>query len=112
MLGFYIGSYASKEEKGILFCQLNPETGEMKVEDGIAGIANPSFLALNKDKTRLYSVSEEENFQGEPSGGLASYKIDNGINNVPAKIIQLRLIISIIKYPKTPPITIPPGNHT
>ena len=43
MLGFYIGSYASKEEKGILFCQLNPETGEMKVEDGIAGIANPSF---------------------------------------------------------------------
>ena len=79
MLGFYIGSYASKEEKGILFCKLNPDTGEMKIEDGIAGIANPSFLALNKDRTRLYSVSEEENFQGEPSGGLASYRIDNGI---------------------------------
>ena len=80
MLGFYIGSYASKEEKGILFCKLNPDTGEMKIEDGIAGIANPSFLALNKDRTRLYSVSEEENFQGEPSGGLASYKIVYGIN--------------------------------
>ena len=69
-----------KEEKRDFILSMNPETGEMKVKDGIARIANPSFLALNKDKTRLYSVSEEENFQGEPSGGLASYKIDNGIN--------------------------------
>src|SRR5258708_15726073 len=39
-------------------------------------IRNPSWLASNPAQTRLYAVSEIDNFQGTRSGAVVSYAID------------------------------------
>jgi 6-phosphogluconolactonase (cycloisomerase 2 family) len=39
-------------------------------------IRNPSWLAFNPTQTRLYAVSEIDNFQGMRSGAVVSYAID------------------------------------
>ena len=39
-------------------------------------IRNPTWLALNPAQTRLYAVSEIDNYQGTRSGAVVSYAID------------------------------------
>ncbi len=39
-------------------------------------IRNPTWLALNPAQTRLYAISEIDNFQGTRNGAVASYAID------------------------------------
>ncbi|WP_274648412.1 lactonase family protein [Paenibacillus humicola] len=67
---FYVGSYASESEEGILLCRLNGETGELVKVAGTAGIENPSFLALNRSANRLYAVSETS------EGHVAGFAVD------------------------------------
>lgn len=69
-LPVYVGTYASKEEKGIHLCGLNPETGALRLIHGTSGIENPSFLILNEEASRLYAVSEQS------QGGVAAYAVD------------------------------------
>src|SRR5258708_34320415 len=40
-------------------------------------IRNPTWLAVNPAQTRLYAVSEIDNYQGMHSGAIVSYAIDN-----------------------------------
>jgi len=80
--GFYIGSYASEEAEGVLYCHLDPASGELRVEGGMSGVENPSFLALNRQRTRLYCVSEGESFQGSPYGGVAACGLE-GESSIP-----------------------------
>ncbi|MGO4276798.1 lactonase family protein, partial [Paenibacillus sp. TAF58] len=37
---------------------------------------NPSFLAFNKDRTRLYAVSELAEYEGLAGGAVAAYEIN------------------------------------
>jgi 6-phosphogluconolactonase (cycloisomerase 2 family) len=43
----------------------------------IDDIRNPSWLAVNAAQTRLYAVSEIDNYQGMHSGAVVSYAIDH-----------------------------------
>ena len=42
----------------------------------IDDIRNPTWLAVNPARTRLYAVSEIDNYQGSRSGAVVSYAID------------------------------------
>lgn len=66
----YVGSYASAEEGGIHLAALNKETGELKLIHSTPGIENPSFVIVNEEGTRLYSVAELED------GQVAAYEIN------------------------------------
>jgi len=46
---------------------------QMQVVDDIR---NPSWLAVNPAQTRLYAISEIDNFQGTHSGAVVTYAID------------------------------------
>lgn len=69
----YVGAYTGEDEEGITAFQLQNDGGKLKRLHGIAGIANPSFLTLNADRTRLYAVSEAP----DGDGYIASFAINS-----------------------------------
>lgn len=56
----YVGSYTTPERQGhgngINVYRVDARTGAFKHVQTLGGLENPSFLAINKDRTRLYSV--------------------------------------------------------
>lgn len=66
----FTGSYSSSEHEGICLLLFDSEVGNLKRLDGISGIENPSFLALDSQRFRLFAVGEVAD------GVVASYTID------------------------------------
>jgi 6-phosphogluconolactonase len=57
----YVGAYTEPgygHAEGIGLFAFDPATGELDLLRTITGVPNPSFLALNADRTRLYAVNE------------------------------------------------------
>ena len=56
----YVGSYTTPGRQGhgngINVYKVDPRIGAFRHVQTLGGLENPSFLALNKDRTRLYSV--------------------------------------------------------
>ena len=73
----YVGSY-TPNGGGIYLFRLDPATAAMTQLQVIDDIRNPSWLAVNPAQTRLYAVSEIDNYQGARSGAIVSYAIDDG----------------------------------
>lgn len=77
---FYVGTYTRPEghvngnAKGIYKIQVNESTGEIKDEQIVAQLINPSFLAYAPNKKYLYAVSELAQV-GEPVGFLYAFKV-------------------------------------
>lgn len=67
---FYAGSYAEENSEGIYLCELDSNTGALRLLHAASGIKNPSFLTVNQEHTRLYAVSEQS------EGAVFSYEID------------------------------------
>lgn len=53
-----IGSYGTKEESTIHWLIFDTAKGSFHEVMNYKGIENPSYLTINKDKTRLYAISE------------------------------------------------------
>lgn len=53
----FIGTYTTKDSKGIYLYKLNTETGDSKLI-GETPIANPSYLAIGNNGRNVYAVSE------------------------------------------------------
>jgi len=71
----YIGTYTDGKSQGIYRSELNLDTGEMAPVELAAELKNPSFQAISPGNEYLYSVSEIEEYQGQPGGGVAAFKI-------------------------------------
>ncbi|MDR0395380.1 MAG: lactonase family protein [Tannerella sp.] len=54
----FVGTYAKESDDGIFLYRFNTEDGSATFANKVSGIGNPSYLALDKDETLLYSVSE------------------------------------------------------
>lgn len=73
----YVGSYTTPERNGqgngINVYRVDPRAGAFRHVQRLGGLENPSFLAINRDGTRLYSVhgdrSEVNSFTIEPQTG-------------------------------------------
>ena len=72
----YVGTY-TPNGGGIYLFRLDPATAELTQLQVIDDIRNPTWLAVNAAQTRLYAVSEIDNYQGMHSGAVVSYAIDN-----------------------------------
>jgi 6-phosphogluconolactonase (cycloisomerase 2 family) len=71
----YVGTY-TPNGGGIYLFRIDPLTAALTQLQVIDDIRNPTWLALNPAQTRLYAVSEIDNFQGMHSGAVISYAID------------------------------------
>jgi 6-phosphogluconolactonase len=87
---FYVGTYTSGRSEGIYLCSLDRESGEIKQLGTVKGVANPSFLAIDRHRRYLYAVNEVNVFGGKPSGAVSAFRIDaktgmlNFINQQPS----------------------------
>jgi len=91
----FVGTYTQKlghvdgKASGIYVCRLDLKSGALTVVDSTTDIANPSFLTLSPNKTRLYAVGENGGKPGQPFGSVAAYQVSpegklTKINEVPS----------------------------
>ena len=71
----YVGTY-TPNGGGIYLFRLDPVTAALTQLQVIDDIRNPSWLTVHAEQTRLYAVSEIDNFQGTHKGAIVSYAID------------------------------------
>ncbi len=72
----YVGTY-TPNGGGIYLFRMDPVTAALTQLQVVDDIRNPSWLAVNPAQTRLYAVSEIDNYQNAHSGAVVSYAIDN-----------------------------------
>ncbi len=61
---------------GIDVHRMDGATGKLTHLGTTTGIANPSFLALDAQRARLFAVQEIDQFDGQPGGAASAYSID------------------------------------
>jgi 6-phosphogluconolactonase len=74
---FYVGCYNEDGADGLHQFQCNFLSGEMSLVKSVNSIKNPSFLAINAQKGRLYAVSETIQTEKAEGGQLASFDISD-----------------------------------
>jgi 6-phosphogluconolactonase len=72
----FVGTYTSGKSEGIYRCRFDPTSGALKVESVTKGVVNPSFLAIDRPRGRLFAVNEISDFEGKPSGSVTAFAID------------------------------------
>ncbi len=72
----YVGTY-TPNGGGIYLFRMDPVSAALTQLQVVDDIRNPSWLAVNPAQTRLYAVSEIDNYQNTHSGAVVSYAIDN-----------------------------------
>lgn len=74
----YVGTYTGPKSKGIYLFRLRPEGSEPFLEPlGLAAeFPQPSFLAFDPTRRRLFAVNESGSWSGRPVGSVASFAID------------------------------------
>ncbi|MFP6873423.1 MAG: beta-propeller fold lactonase family protein [Verrucomicrobiales bacterium] len=73
----YFGTYTrGKESEGIYLAKLDVESGRLSSPKLAASADNPSFLAITPDASHLIAVEETNDFEGNKSGSLVSFGID------------------------------------
>jgi 6-phosphogluconolactonase (cycloisomerase 2 family) len=71
----YIGTF-TPNGGGIYLFRMDRATGALTQLKVFDDIRNPSWLAVNPSQTRLYAVSEIDNYAGTHNGAVVSYAID------------------------------------
>jgi 6-phosphogluconolactonase len=73
----YVGTY-TPNGGGIYLFRIDRTSGALTQLQVVDDIRNPSWLAVNPAQTRLYAVSEIDNYEGSRNGAVVSYAIDAG----------------------------------
>jgi 6-phosphogluconolactonase len=71
----YVGTY-TPNGGGIYLFRVDRASGALTQLQVVDDIRNPSWLAVNSAQTRLYAISEIDNFEGTRNGAVVSYAID------------------------------------
>jgi 6-phosphogluconolactonase len=71
----YVGTY-TPNGGGIYLFRVERATAALMQMQVVDDIKNPSWLALNPAQTRLYAISEIDNYQGAHDGAVVTYAID------------------------------------
>jgi 6-phosphogluconolactonase len=73
----FIGTYTAGKRDGIYRGRLDLTSGKLSVESALEGMINPSFLAVDRSRGRLFAVSETARFEGKPGGSVGAFSIDS-----------------------------------
>ena len=71
----YVGTY-TPNGGGIYLFRVDRTSGALTQLQVVDDVRNPSWLAVNPAQTRLYAVSEIDNYDGTRNGAVVSYAID------------------------------------
>lgn len=72
----YVGTYTRGESKGVYIYRLNRDNGGLEPLGYGSCKSSPSFLAFSPGYDYLYAANEIGEYQGERSGALAVWSID------------------------------------
>jgi 6-phosphogluconolactonase len=90
----YVGTF-TPNGGGIYLFRLDLSSGALTQLQVFDGVRNPSWLALNPAQTRLYAISEIDNYLGSRDGAVACYAID-------ADSLHLRQLRTVSSRGSTP----------
>lgn len=76
MLTVYVGTYSQRGSEGIYHLEWNPENESIHLQDVTPAGENPSYLAIHPNKTSLYCVNEIINHDGQLSGAVSAFHIE------------------------------------
>ncbi len=66
----------SNTPDGILAYDWNPATAELAPAGVVAELANVDWILYSHDRRFLFASSEVDSFNGKPTGGVASYRVE------------------------------------
>ncbi|NGM83279.1 lactonase family protein [Paenibacillus sp. 7124] len=76
-LFLYVGSYSGADVNGIHVLQFEPEQGgALTLLSGVKGVANPTFINVDEQRLRLYSIGEKVNGHGVKEGEVIAYSVE------------------------------------
>ena len=81
----YVGTYTSGKSVGIYLLRLDLADGSLRQAGATEGVVNPSYLAIDRARRRLFAVNEVDEFEGSKGGAVSAFEID-------AKSGALRLV--------------------
>jgi 6-phosphogluconolactonase len=85
----YIGTYTEPamhgKAEGIYVYRMDPSSGALTHVRTIAGVVNPSFLAIHPSRRSLFAVNETETHDGQPGGGVSAFALDAATGNLTAR---------------------------
>jgi len=78
----YIGTYTTKQSKGIYAFRLETATGKLTPLGLVAESTSPSFLAIHPNGRYLYAANEVNEFGGQKSGAVSAFQIDRNTSKL------------------------------
>lgn len=82
----YVGAYTEPSEHGraagISVFHMEPSSGALTQVRIIAGVVNPSFLAIDPPRRYLFAVNETAMHDGQPGGGASAFALDDTNGNL------------------------------
>jgi len=73
---FFAGTYAKESNEGIYSLRLDLGSGAITIESAVNGITNPSYLAIDRKRGRLFSVNEVSEYEGKPGGAMTAFALN------------------------------------
>lgn len=71
----YVGTYTEGKSEGIYLYKFDLGDGSLKPSLTTRGVTNPSYLAIDRARRRLYAVEETEEFEGAKSGAVSAFEM-------------------------------------
>ena len=78
----YFGTYTQRDSQGIYKSTFDSESGAISTPELVAETVDPSFLALHPTRSLLYAVNETSDYQGQASGAVTAFKINEENGNL------------------------------
>lgn len=74
----YVGTYTSgsSTSQGIYSYRFNKKSGELSADLVADGVADPSFLVIDRNRKYLYAVNETLEYEGKKSGSVSAFAIN------------------------------------
>jgi len=72
----YIGTYTQESSEGIYVYRFDRRSAELIHLYTVSDVENPSFLAIDSQQRFLYAVHELNEYQGQRTGAVRSFRID------------------------------------
>ena len=69
---------ASSAPNGILACDWNPQTADLTPVGVAASVPKVAWIAFSPGREFVYSASELDQFEGKPTGEVASFRLADG----------------------------------
>ncbi|MDQ0057969.1 lactonase family protein [Paenibacillus harenae] len=72
----FAGSYSEAEESGVYVYAFDEEAGQLMLLNDYEGLKNPTFVQVDAEHNRLFSISETTTEDGRKVGEAVAYAID------------------------------------